>query len=88
MNNPRIYPISPKAQIFPRTKEISENRLSFINETESQNLPTIKTIEHIFAEELAFLYYPNLNTMGFSCDNMKLSTVQQDLLLSRPVIGL
>jgi hypothetical protein len=85
MNNPRIYPIDRKlreiADIvqsadFPRTKEISENRLSFIDETESQNLRRIKTIERIFAEELAFLYYLNLNTTGFSSDLTKEQNIQ------------
>ena len=83
MNNPRIFPIDRKlgeiweivhSADFPRTKENSENRLSFINETESQNLRRIKTIERVFAEELAFLYYINLNTIGFSIDYMKLPT--------------
>jgi hypothetical protein len=92
MNNPRIFPIDRKlgeiwemvhSEDFPRTKENSENRLSFINETESQNLVRLKTIERIFAEELAFLYYLNLNTMGFSSDYMKLPTEPEMVLLTK-----
>lgn len=43
---------------FPRTKDLpDENRLSFVNETESESLHRVKIIEGIFAEELTFLYY-------------------------------
>jgi hypothetical protein len=87
MNNPSIFPLDRKIREiqeivhsgdFPRTKDLpDENRLSFVNETESESLHRVKIIEGIFAEELTFLYYLNLNTTAFSyrlSDYMKLPT--------------
>src|SRR5215831_17624254 len=55
---------------------LDENHLSFVNETESESLLRIKIIEDIFAEELAFLYYLNLNSLSSSgwSEYMKLPT--------------
>jgi hypothetical protein len=60
-----------------------KDHLSFVNETESQNMNRVKIIEKIFAEELAFLYYLNLNTTCFPGNYMKHPTEPELFMLTK-----
>jgi hypothetical protein len=93
INKPRIFPLDRKLREiyeiilyadFPRTQEMPDkDHLSFVNETESQNMNRVKIIEKIFAEELAFLYYLNLNTTCFPGNYMKHPTEPELFMLNK-----
>jgi hypothetical protein len=91
--DPRLIPIRQKLHymeaIFrtdiPLTKSTNENHLSFANESESQRLTRLNIIESIFAEELTFLFYLNLNTIAFS-GNIQHSNQSRDVKLTQDEI--